>query len=247
MYDRGYYSYASLNRHHYAGVYAVYRLKRRTGKQIDDFISSGEKDKIITLMPNNERQKIIQQDDPDMVFIPLKMRLVKYEINGHRYYLGTTLLDSQYTLEALKDVYHARWGVEELYKVSKQWIEVDDFHGRSERTVKQELFAHFVLITMSRLCSDASENLLHSLLNIDTDKQEKPEHVIQVNFKNTLTTVSRQLEEILFAPAQQIQQIIADVVHSISRYYYKIRPGRHYERKSMRPMKKWSSGWLNIP
>ena len=133
--------------------------------------------------------------------------------------------------------------------MSKQWIEVDDFHGRSERTVKQELFAHFVLITMSRLCSDASENLLHSLLNInaDTDKPDKPEQVIQVNFKNTLTTVSRHLEEILFAPAHHIQKIIADVVHSISRYYYKTRPGRHYERKSMRPMKKWGSGWLNTP
>ncbi len=249
VYDRGYYSYASLNQHHHTGVYAVYRLKRRAGKQIDDFISSGEKEKIITLMPNNERQKIIKQDYPDMVFIPLKMRLIKYEINGHSYYLGTTLFGSHYTIDALKEVYHARWGVEELYKVSKQWIEVDDFHGRSERTVKQELFAHFVLITMSRLCADASENLLHSLLNINTDidKPDKPEQVIQVNFKNTLTTVSRHLEEILFAPAHHIQKIIADVVHSISRYYYKTRPGRHYERKSMRPMKKWSSGWLNTP
>ena len=247
VYDRGYYAYASLNQHHHAGIHAIYRLKRRAGKQIDAFIKSGEKDKIITLMPSRERQKIIQQDYPDMCFMPLKLRLITYTINEHNYYLGTTLLDEHYTIDALKDVYHARWGIEELYKVSKQWIEVDDFHGRSERMVKQELFAHFVLITMSRLCSDTSENLLHRLLNIDTDKHKKSEQTIQVNFKNTLTTVSRHLEEIFFAPAHQIQKIITNVVHSISRYYCKTRPGRYYERKSIRPTKKWNSGWVNTP
>ncbi len=245
VYDRGYFSYASLNLHHLAGVHPVYRLKRRTGKQIDAFINSNETDKIITLMPGKERQKQISQDYPNMEFIPLKMRLIKYKINGTAYFLGTTLLDSPYTIETLKEVYHARWGVEELYKVSKQFIEVDDFHGHSERTVKQELFAHFVLITMSRLCSDASEHLLHSLLNFNDDENDKTEQAIKVNFKNTLNTVSRHLEEILFAPAHHIQQVIGELVHSISRYYQKKRPGRHYERKSMKPVKKGISGWAH--
>ncbi len=86
-------------------------------------------------------------------------------------------MDKQYTIEALKDVYHARWGIEELYKVSKTIVEVDNFHGRSERTVKQEMFAHFVLITMSRTCASASEHLLASLLNLPVDEapdREKP-------------------------------------------------------------------------
>ncbi len=96
---------------------------------------------------------------------------------------------------------------------------------------------------MSRLCSDASENLLHSLLNINLNEEEEAEQAIQVNFKNTLTTVSRHLEEIFFAPAHAIQTVMSNVVHSISRYYQKTRPGRHYERRSMRPSKKWSSGW----
>ena len=83
-------------------------------------------------------------------------------------------------------------------------IVVDDFHGRSERTVKQELFAHFVLITMSRLCSNESENLLASLLNLkpeETDSKQKT----QVNFKNCLATMSRHLEAIMFVPARCIK------------------------------------------
>ncbi len=99
------------------------------------------------------------------MFTPLCIRLVKYIITNETYCLGTTLMGLQYTCDDFKAVYHARWGVEELYKVSKNMMIVDDFHGRSERTVKQELFAHFVLITMSRLCANESENLLAKLFS----------------------------------------------------------------------------------
>ena len=80
----------------------------------------------------------------------VRLRLVKYAVSGSAYLLGTTLLDrDQYRIAELSDLYHERWGIEELYKVSKQMIGIEDFHGQSERGVKQELFAHFVLITLT--------------------------------------------------------------------------------------------------
>ena len=39
-------------------------------------------------------------------------------------------------------------------------IGIEDFHGQSERGVKQELFAHFVLITLTRLFSNQGDCLL---------------------------------------------------------------------------------------
>ena len=51
----------------------------------------------------------------------------------------------------LADLYHDRWGIEELYKTSKLGFELENFHIRSERGVKQEIFAHFNLIAMTRL------------------------------------------------------------------------------------------------
>ncbi len=77
------------------------------------------------------------------------MRLVKYSYDDTIYVLGTTLLDSQYyKKEELSDLYHSRWGIEELYKISKVLINVEEFPAQSERGIKQELFAHFVLITL---------------------------------------------------------------------------------------------------
>ena len=246
VYDRGYFSYASLSQHIQAGVHPIFRMKRQAGKVIDAFIDSDLTDEIITLMPTKARQREIRKEFPQMKFVPLKIRLINYVIDGNSYCIGTTLMnDRQYTIDVLKEVYHARWGIEELYKVSKKLVEVDDFHGRSERTVKQELFAHFVLITMSRYCASASEHLLASLLNLPSekiaeDKSLETEQAIQVNFKNTLTTVARHLEEILYAPSLYINQIMTDMVCSISRYYHKKREGRHYARESKQPASQWN-------
>jgi len=256
VYDRGYYSYALLSLHLQAGVHPIFRMKKNAGKAIDAFIDSNKTDEVITLMPTKARQREIKKEFPQMTFVPSKIRLIKYEINGNSYCMGTTLMEERYTIDALKEVYHSRWGIEELYKVSKCLVEMNDFHGHSERAVKQEIFAHFVLITMSRLCAGASEALLSSLLNLDSNKaltseteaiserEAEPtgsEQCIQVNFKNTLTTIARHLEEILYAPSACIDQAITALVNSISRYYHKERKGRHYSRESKQPAQKWNT------
>lgn len=247
VYDRGYYSYALLSQHIQAGVHPVFRMKKLSGKDIDAFLDSDKTDEIITLMPNKVRQKEILKSYPAMVFIPLKIRLIKYVINSKSYCIGTTLMDERYTIDVLKEVYHSRWGIEELYKVSKNIVEVNDFHGRSERAVKQELYAHFVLITMSRLCASTSEKLLVGLLNLrgyeTAEEEPEPKQTIQVNFKNTLTVIARQLEEILYAPSIYINQIMTEFICGISRYYHKKRDGRQFPRESKQPAGKWNGRW----
>ena len=238
VYDRGYFSYAMLYYHLQAGVYPVFRLQQNTYKIIDAFRNSDLIDQVITLLPSKSAQREIKKQYPTLMFTPLKIRLVKYIIGDETHCIGTTLMNLHIKADDFKAVYHERWGIEELYKISKNMIEVDDFHGRSERTVKQETFAHFVLITMSRLCANESENILTSLFSPmarDKDKSQK----IQVNFKNTLATISRHLEAFMFVPAHCIRQVMDDIVTSISRHRQKARPERSYTRKSMKPESKW--------
>lgn len=238
VYDRGYFSYAMLYYHVQKGVHPIFRLQKNTFKAVDDFRNSTKTDQIITLIPAKDTQRDIRKQYPDIQFEALTIRLIKYTLEGKTYCIGTTLIDERYTIEALKKVYHARWGIEELYKISKNMIVVDDFHGRSERTVKQELFAHFVLITMSRLCTNESENLLNSLLNLQPDEMD-PKQTIQANFKNSLATMSRHLEDIIFVPARCIKKVMDEIVSSISRNHQKVRPNRSYVRKSKKPVNKW--------
>lgn len=241
VYDRGYFSYAMLYFHLQAGVHPIFRLQTNTFKVIENFMASDEQDQIVSLTPSRDIECGIKKSFPSIHIDSLSIRLIKYTVADKTYCIGTTLMDKKYTPNDFSEVYHARWGIEELYKISKQMIDVDDFHGKSERAVKQELFAHFVLITMSRLCANESENILSGLLQPSDKKNVKAEK-IQTNFKNCLTTMSRYLENILYAPAQCIKEVMNDIIDSISRNRRKVRPNRSYARKSMKPRNKWLKG-----
>lgn len=239
VYDRGYFSYAMLYYHVQSGVHPIFRLQKNVYKEIDDFRNSDSVDQVVQLLPSKETQRDIKRQYPSICFTRLSLRLIKYTLTDQTYCLGTTLFDQQYTRDALKSVYHARGGIEELYKVSKDMIVMDDFHGRSERSVKQEVFAHFVLITMSRLCANESENILARLFSPLERTKAHLHDKIQVNFKNTLATMMRHIEEIMFIPAYCINTVINKIISSTSRYRQKVRPGRSYERKSMSPGSQW--------
>lgn len=254
VYDRGYFSYPMLYRHIEKGVFAVFRLPKSGFHQIRAFIEGDEADVIIDLEPKRSRtrNKLAKQLGVDSVK-PLRLRLLKYQHDNTTYYLGTTLLDqTQYPSEIFSDIYHARWGIEELYKTSKQLIGIEDFHSKSERGVKQELFAHFVLITLTRMFANQAEDSLNSLpknqfslFKIQGNPLEQREmgltrsQKIRVNFKNSITVVSRHLEAIIFGGAAQLTETIQQVIQAISHVKYQFRGNRKFIRISLKPISKW--------
>lgn len=250
VYDRGYYSYVLLHQHHQAGIHAVYRLQANGFQAVQDFLASAETDTLVTVLPSARRRAHITATRPDLAIIPLTLRLIQYEWAGTTFCLGTTLVapKHRYPIQAFMDVYHARWGVEELYKVSKQLIEVEDFHAKTERGVKQELFAQFVLITMTRLFATQAE----SELNADAGSpsapsppgSSSPEHGgrplkrLKINVKHGLHVLTRSLEALLVLHARvktEVQRAFASIVGQ----YQRVRPGRSYPRQSLKPESKW--------
>ncbi|MFB3126374.1 MAG: IS4 family transposase, partial [Candidatus Acidiferrales bacterium] len=153
VYDRGYFSYHLLQQHWATGIHAIFRLQDRGVKAIREFLASSDTDTMVTIALSASRRRALRKTAPAFDGHPIPLRLLKYERAGTQFCVGTTLVDPQqrYPLQEFMDVYHARWGVEELYKVSKRLFTIEDFHAKTERGVKQELFAHFVLITMNRL------------------------------------------------------------------------------------------------
>jgi len=112
--------------------------------------------------------------------------LIKYEINEVTYILATTLLDKEkYPAEIFPDLYHSRWGIEEMIKVSKLITGVEDFHSKSEKGVKQELFAHFTLITLQKIIESESHR---ELMEDKKAKAEKPPLRRIIKPKDSLST-----------------------------------------------------------
>ena len=197
VYDRGYFSRALLCAHIARGLHPVFRLQANANGVAAAFVKSDDADRVVEISAGAGREGGRGKTP---------LRLVKYEIAGSAYVLGTTLLDRRlYPVADLSDLYHERWGVEELYKVSKQLIDIEDFHGRSERGVRQELFAHFVLIALTRLFSNHGEGLLGGRREPRgaTDGAQ-----MRVNFKNSLLTVARHLEGLFLRHAAMLGETL---------------------------------------
>ena len=115
-------------------------------------------------------------------------------------------------------------------------IDVEDFHAKTERGVKQELFAHFVMITLSRLFANQTDDIL--LLN-QASKKQLGLNLFRSNFKNCLTTLARNLEALLLRQLEYVKESINTIINSIATCYQKVRPNRAYERVSHKVPKKW--------
>lgn len=112
-------------------------------------------------------------------------------------------------------------------------MEVADFHKQSERGVKQELYACFTLIAMTRLFSNHGEDHVNGhLLN---DGQP----LMQTNFKHGLAVVATNIKSLLLHQASAPRGNRGPCVGEIVRCRQWLRPGWSYERRFRKPIGKW--------
>ena len=250
VYDRGYFSYRMLHQHCQAGIHAIFRLQDNSCTVIREFVTSPHTDTLATIYPSARAQLDLRMTSPDLDMIPLRMRLMKYDMAGSICCLGTTLVEphQRYPLHEFMAVYHARWGVEELYKVSKRLFLIEDFHARTERGVKQELFAHFVLITLNRLFANRADSALNPA---DPSPRPMPPRgastpgacpggmrTLKTNFNHCLHVFARSLEDLLLLHGR-VKTAVQRAFDSIMGQYQRVRPGRSYARTSLKSASKW--------
>jgi hypothetical protein len=252
--DRGYFSYLVLVKAMEKGIHLICRMQFGTVNQaVQSFWDSDKLDEVITYTPSISVKYESRKQGYDIELNPVQLRLVKYTINNETYVCSTTLLDKQkYPLNEFPAVYHGRWGIEELYKISKKYIDVEDFHGKSERGVRQECYAHILLINLARIFESESDQQLppSSSQPRKSNQGEKNSYWqdfcgkiknIKTNFKNCLLVIGRSLEKLLLPMNNKNLDCLPKILNSISRVRQKIRPGRHTPRQSRKPINKWSS------
>ena len=256
--DRGYFSYLVLYQAKEKNIHLICRLQSGTmNKAIKAFWQSDSNDMVINYSPSDAVKSEIKKQGYRLNYKPIQLRLIKYKIEKEIYVCATTLIGEQYPLDQFPQVYHGRWGIEELYKISKQFIEVEDFHGKSERHVKQELYAHALLINIARIFEAEANKQLPPPPS--SGSRNKGKHIgikgsywqglfdeiqkIKVNFKNCLLVVSRFIEKLVISLGldEEKESCLSKILASISRVRQKIRPGRHYPRCSRKPSSKWQS------
>lgn len=262
--DRGYFSYLVLYKAIEKGIHLVCRLQSgKMNKAIEAFWGSDLIDVVIIYKPSASVKSALKKQGYQLDFQPIELRLFKYKIDGVLYVCATTLIGEEYPLSEFPSVYHGRWGIEELYKISKQFIDVEDFHGKSERGVKQELYAHVLLINIARIFESEANKQLPLVPDNQGEGRDEPEEIkraeseeikgsywqdfcgamqeLKVNFKNCILVVGRFLEKLVAPIKHETVSCLSKILTSISRVRQKIRPGRHSPRRSRKPINKWRS------
>jgi len=127
---------------------------------------------------------------------------------------------------------------QELYKISKRLFIVEDFHAKTERGVKQEIFAHFVLITLNRLFTNRADIELNSGQDSTSPSPHEASPDRKTNFKNAIHVLERGLEELLVLH-ERMKGVVQRVFRTILARHQRLRPKRSFIRRSMRPETKW--------
>jgi hypothetical protein len=137
----------------------------------------------------------------------------------------TSLRAKVFTRKRLMAVYGRRWGIEELWKASKRTMGLVPLHGKTARTIRQEIYAHMVAETLARFLANAASR-----------KRES-----ECNFKQAFVELALHFLALLSPAAGKRQKAAEQAWKAVTRLRQSKRPGRSYPRRSMRPPSKWSA------
>lgn len=147
---------------------------------------------------------------------PMKLRVVRVLLDTDEYETLATSLPPSVTAQQIKELYHARWGIETAYRELKYYYGLVNLHGRSEEFARQEIYAS--MITAS-LCS--------RIINRAVVKQHTgAAHLYQVNQK----MATYLCKKFFRTPGADGEQLIRE----IAQYTEPVRPGRQ-DTRNLRP------------
>jgi len=223
LYDRGYGAFWLYALHRQLGRAFCMRSKVRQCSLSQAFVDSGEKEAIVTFTANRSSLKTCHEKGLDAA--PITLRLVRVDLPNEVEVLITSLTDlQQVPAKAFKSLYHLRWGIEENYKRLKQWLEIENFSGKSTLSVEQDFYAKIVAVNLSALMVLKAQELVD-------DKMQECRLRYQVNFAYALSVMKHRIVELVLDLGANLQELLGQTIKTISLRYEAIRPGRKAPRR----------------
>ena len=157
--DRGYPSIDII--HHFDENKLFYVMRCNKNEFFSEIRKVSEADKAL------EVEKISKKTGEK---ICAKFRVVQFPLdNGKTETLITNVLDSSFTVEDFKYLYHLRWGIESKYDELKNKLNIEAFSGNTPVSVMQDFYATMFLTNLVAYAEmDCEEEL--ALINSTNEK-----------------------------------------------------------------------------
>ena len=224
--DRGYPSILLFFQLMARGVNFCVRMKGSWWTVVKEFRKSDKKETIVSFtLPEKDRSKM--KAYPGWADKQIKCRLIKVELDtGETEILCTSLTDMKtYPREEFKELYHYRWNEEEVYKLLKSRIELEDFSGKTAKAVRQDFHAKIFLLTLSAAYAHPIEERVRKEYKADENRKYDQ----KINRTNSIA-MTKDILVSLFLKKQfaRAMEAFDDIVYKTREV---IRPDRKNERK----------------
>jgi hypothetical protein len=202
-------------------------LARMDGTQwpaVEAFLRSDQTETLLTRTISAKLRRKARAAGVELSEAPLVVRLIKVVLpNGRIEVLATSLTDTAaFPAAEFGSLYHARWNIEEAFKLLKHRLYVEQFSGELPESIRQDFHAKVLTANLAEaLAREAYETL--------------PEHQAAHYYPN-VTYILNSLGKYLFgwfvqhAPAELIRSLIALYAKTLERK----RPGRTAPRPKSR-------------
>ena len=145
---------------------------------------------------------------------PVSFRIVRFQLNTGVYEtLATSLPRDKFTTDDLKELYHARWGIETAFREMKYNLGIVNRHGKSMQFAAQEIYAAMLLANFTSRIVNA----------VVIEKNANTVHEYEVNYKMATYLCKRFLRD----PNADGDLLL----HEIAKFVEPVRPDRSDERK----------------
>ena len=221
--DRGYPAYWIFNLIISLGSNFCARVQRKRWKIVRQFYNSGKKEKVIALPVFPSSIKQCKKMGLDLK--PIKLRLIRVELDtGEVEILITSLLDKKlYPHELFGELYYMRWPVEEDYKTMKQWIEIENFSGKSVLSIYQDFYAKVFSKNLASVLAFPTR----TAIDINTRNNQ---HQYKMNYAQMLSKIKDVIPLFFIRSADMVLSLISDLHKIIIETIEPVRPGRKYPR-----------------
>ena len=213
-----------------------FRMKKDWWKIVEEFNKTGLDSQVIDIeLPLKYDEKANELGIRNK---KIKVRLVKIELEtGETEILLTSLLNStKYSNEDLSDLYSKRWPIEESYKTFKHKVCIENFTGKSLKSVQQDFFIKIFIMNLTA----AAINPINDALK---KKSSKVKYDKQVNVIEAIATFKRAV--VSFFLMKKIKSGLKRLFDRFSRILEPIRPDRKFERNKQ-PKRKYHMNYKPV-
>jgi hypothetical protein len=158
----------------------------------------------------------------------ITLRLVKIPIGeGNREFVVTSLSRDEFSAADIAEIYRLRWGIETVFAVMKDKLQMENFTGTKPILIEQDIFATAYLINVIFDLAQDAERKLH-----ERDWVHPGRHIHEMTINKTFAigVVKDEMIRFVLAPNDQKEVIMADIIDELSCHIVPIRKDRAYMR-----------------